>query len=330
MTSSRTAGKHLAQERGAFPDFREADNGRPPLAVPVTAPLPPKQTPIRASGAPSQIDNSVQATYEKLAEPKVELITPERARHLLEEHNSNNRNISDAHVAKLARDMREGRWKLNYESIKIGAGGRLIDGQHRLWACLTAQVPFLTLIVYGVADDVYDTVGVGKAKDFADLVGPMDGEKNAKLLGATLRIAYFWEAGRLGQFNNAKLQPTISELRGTLQRHPEVRQACCFANGTVKKVMQGSLASFCYYAFGTKEKSARDVFFERLISGAELTKDMGVYWLRSRLLADAASKSKLPAVEKLALTVKAWNYHRQNTPVFLLRWPDSELFPEIR
>ncbi|MBX3482399.1 hypothetical protein [Phenylobacterium sp.] len=58
---------------------------------------------------------------------QVEEITPEIAERLLQA-NSLNRRISGPVVERYARDMKAGRWKLNGQTIKISARGRLLDG----------------------------------------------------------------------------------------------------------------------------------------------------------------------------------------------------------
>lgn len=49
--------------------------------------------------------------------------------------------------------MRNGNWKANGEAIKFSSTGRLLDGQHRLRACVKEQVPFTTLVIRGLEDE---------------------------------------------------------------------------------------------------------------------------------------------------------------------------------
>jgi hypothetical protein len=54
--------------------------------------------------------------------------------------NPNNRNLRVPVVQSYARDMVSGNWMLNGETIKFDQSGKLIDGQHRLSAVVTADV----------------------------------------------------------------------------------------------------------------------------------------------------------------------------------------------
>ncbi len=50
-------------------------------------------------------------------------------------------------MAEYANAMKSGEWKYNGESIKVCTDGSLLDGQHRLEACIESGVTFDTLLV---------------------------------------------------------------------------------------------------------------------------------------------------------------------------------------
>ena len=84
---------------------------------------------------------------------KVETITPERAKELLQK-NPNNRKPSIHIIKKYAADIKNGAWKENGESISISKSGQLKNGQHRLFAIIQANMPLTTVVVYDVEDNV--------------------------------------------------------------------------------------------------------------------------------------------------------------------------------
>src|SRR5215471_7565954 len=85
------------------------------------------------------------------------ILSPERAAELLE-HNSYNRPLSQPHVERIARQIRDGKWKFNGDTIKISTNGDVLDGQHRLWAVLEAKKAIETVIVYGIERDAFATI----------------------------------------------------------------------------------------------------------------------------------------------------------------------------
>lgn len=87
-----------------------------------------------------------------------ETITPDMAREYLKYNTENYRSINKFRVMSYASDMRNGKWQLNGEAIKFDASGRLIDGQHRLQAIVSANVPAEMLVIREVPEgtNLYD------------------------------------------------------------------------------------------------------------------------------------------------------------------------------
>src|SRR5262245_875204 len=81
--------------------------------------------------------------------PQKTLVTPELATRLLEA-NGDNRPLTQSHVERIARQIRQGKWQFNGDTIKIASNEDVLDGQHRLWAIIEAQTAVESLIVYGI------------------------------------------------------------------------------------------------------------------------------------------------------------------------------------
>jgi len=98
---------------------------------------------------------------------KIKIITPEYAKELLERTKAAgvlNRKTSSRTVEIYANEMRSDRWKLNSESIKLDENGYVLDGQHRLLACIQAGCPFQTLVNSDVPRDTFDTIDCGRVR----------------------------------------------------------------------------------------------------------------------------------------------------------------------
>lgn len=78
-------------------------------------------------------------------ESSVETITPEAAKKYLE-RNVNNRNVNKDRVAIYARDILAGNWT-GGSSIGFFENGDLADGQHRLQAVVSANVPAVFVVI---------------------------------------------------------------------------------------------------------------------------------------------------------------------------------------
>ena len=98
----------------------------------------------------------------------IETITPEYAKHLLAS-SAGNRNISQAHVNWLKNLMLSGQFKLTHQGIAIDKNNALVDGHHRLTACIQSGVPIQLSVTYGV-DDIYHYLDQGKNRNLSDLL----------------------------------------------------------------------------------------------------------------------------------------------------------------
>jgi hypothetical protein len=114
------------------------------------------------------------------------LMTPEWAAELLAS-NPENRAISRGHVAALAADMAAGKWMANGSSIVVARGGMLLDGQHRLMACIAADAAFPTVLSQGVDLTARQTIDTGRKRTAGDAM-KIEGIANYKNAAASIRL----------------------------------------------------------------------------------------------------------------------------------------------
>ena len=119
-------------------------------------------------------------------------ITPELAKEILSNQNHGNRAIKKAHVKMLATTLKSNEWMLNGESITFSESGRLLDGQHRLTACVNSGIFFQTIVIKGIKDDdAFGTIDIGKPRSVADLMD-LQGLPKAPLFSAIAKQHKAW------------------------------------------------------------------------------------------------------------------------------------------
>ena len=101
-------------------------------------------------------------------------MTPEKAQELLN-NNPKNRNLSKPLARKYASDMKDVLWVYNGDPIRVNDRGELIDGQHRLQACVYAGVPFECELIEGLPDSVMPTIDAGRRRSASDALHMMSG-----------------------------------------------------------------------------------------------------------------------------------------------------------
>lgn len=98
---------------------------------------------------------------------EVMTVTPEVAGKWLEHNYNGQRKISWNRVERYANDMREGRWQVTHQGVAFAPDGTLLDGQHRLWAIIQAEVPVALYVVRNADPKTYSVLDQGAGRSLA-------------------------------------------------------------------------------------------------------------------------------------------------------------------
>ncbi len=266
---------------------------------------------------------------------KLVTVTPALAAQLIEKHNGHNRSVSQARVEQYAADMRRGDWTVNGEAVKIGRDGRVLDGQHRLLACLEADIGFQTLLITGLEAAAQETMDQGKARTFDDVL-KLRGEKGYHMLAAATRLVCIYERDGMPVTAGFCAAPSNQMAARTLERNPGIRDSCALARKLNRAWLTTSTAAGLHYLFSIADAEGATAFLTTLATGENLAASSPVYILRERLIAEHYSlgEARMPAKVKMALVIKAWNAYQDGTPIARLKWVPGgahpEKFPSIR
>lgn len=249
-------------------------------------------------------------------------ITPRTAKKYLAK-NTKNRPVNVATVEMYADLMRRGLWILNGDVIRFDEADELIDGQHRLMACVLANTSFQSYVVTDLPKGAFDTIDQGKPRRHNDVLAAA-GEENYTVLAGALNVLVRL---RNPNFETCKPKFAAHDLKALLKANPGLRQSVLESRSA--KVIAPSKVAALLYVFGLRDAERAKLFFERVESGLGLTKDMPEYILRQTLMVKPAHGARLSATHVVALTIKAWNAVVDNVPLRSLRYIASEEFPTI-
>jgi hypothetical protein len=255
-----------------------------------------------------------------------EVITPEIAKQMLAA-NSGNRTVSQANVKKIVRSMLAGDFVLNGDSIRIDSDGELLDGQHRLIACVESGVSFQSIVIRGLDRSVFRTIDQGSTRRASDVLSCIK-EANAKTLAATLRLIDSYEKGTID--SGRRTMQDNYKIIDLLEKYPKARDSVSVVGKKLRGLISESGASACHYLFASRDSVAADLMIEQLHTGRGMQDGSPVFLLRERLLANLTNRSKLPDVHKIALMIKAWNSLRDGKPIKQLKFCDGESFPVVK
>lgn len=241
------------------------------------------------------------------------------------DQNENNRPINWNYVAQLARDMKAGRFACTHQGIAFDTSGRLIDGQHRLWAIVDADVPVRVRVFRNEPPENIVHIDGNCPRRAADrmTLGRSLGTVRADEL-ATLRAM-------LGGISMAYRRRTLQEEMDLLEQHREAihstyellpgRRPAGIANCMVRSVL--ARAWYCM-----TDDMLLGRFCEVLrtgVSGPE--RERPIVLLRNQLL-DLRRQPTTREVRQrqYALTSRALVAYLDEEPLTLLRAPATELF----
>jgi hypothetical protein len=247
-------------------------------------------------------------------------ITPAMAQGWLDRGQEHNRQPTRGRVVRLTNAIRRGEWQVTGDTIKLDAEGFVIDGRHRLLACVAAGMPIRSLVVRGVNREAFPVLDTGKSRTPGDVMG-IAGFKNRVAIASTARGLVLIDAsGRYDPPNRQELDPLLTHtaLLRYAQTHAEVEQGVLLGNQVRAAGLRGGaglLGTLFALLLRADEAKAAE-FAERLGSGANLDTDSPILRFRNRLITDQRMPNGPADREHLiALGIKAWNAWRAGESV---------------
>ena len=260
----------------------------------------------------------------------IETITPTAAAGWLKQ-NTFNRPVNDNRVIQYMCDIVDNKWVVNGETVKFHADGRLLDGQHRLLACVEAKKSFETMVVRGITDEkAFATIDVGETRTHGDIFH-IAGFPDQNNISSMATILYFMEKKQvsLTKIGMKNALPKVLLLEWANKRR-DALIACNRAAGVnpAKKFLPQSMIGAMMYLFAQKNNAEAEDFIGKLGSGEGLTRTDPVYVLREKLIENSMSKEKLPRPLVLAYCITAWNKTRAGESSKFIKL--AEEFPKIK
>ena len=256
-------------------------------------------------------------------------ITPDMAKQYLE-MNTSNRPLSFGHVQNLARMMKEGLWVFNGDSICFDKEGVLIDGQHRLMACVRSNVPFKAVIVKGLPKEAFDTKDQHiKKRNYSDILA-LRGTEYWSHMAAVIKkqsdYDYYLAHGSLRSPDKkvSRQALTTQELDATHKRHPNIGAATRIQTRKMgKNMMTPSLLAFVHYNASRYDSVKADYFLEKFVSGEDLKKGSPIKTAREWALQQVNSIVRASTAQKIKVMTYAWNKFVAGETWSSIRMPQS-------
>jgi len=251
--------------------------------------------------------------------------------------NIDNRAEAKNHVRFLAIQMLEGRWKFTGDPIKISKTGRVLDGQHRLMAIIQSQTEHDFLICYGLENEIFDVLDTGKNRSASDVLSIKGFERYTSVAALTKMIIRYNRGSYSGLLQGTGGKSTSSAnatvTNQDILEYAELNDLTPYIRfGHVLndkcKILTGTVYAFFFFLFTNIDEQAANVFFEKLVSGVNLTEKDPVLYLRNKLFEDLSANNKMTQRSKLGYVIKCWNLYRKNEECSFIRFNIKDQMPD--
>lgn len=237
-------------------------------------------------------------------------LTPDQARKWLN-YNQGNRKVQPNHVEMIAHDIGNDNWMLNPQPISFTADPfnpddgdvklRLLNGQHRLHACIKADQPIEVFVASNIPEEAFATYDTHAKRSLrARSGGP---KMDDRVIQAAAKFQ--WRQDNNFDLDARKPKPTATDIKDTLERHPGLLEHYPRARrkGFVQVASNGVMTYFMYRIIN-ENKAWAEEFLSGLETGENISKGNPVLTLRNRIHSD---RKKLSRKEILGMLIEFWN-----------------------
>jgi hypothetical protein len=253
--------------------------------------------------------------------------TPALAEWVLTNLNPKNRPRRSRDIKRFAEDMVSGRWFMTGDTIKFNRSGELSDGQHRLAACMRAQVPFESYVVFGVPDAAFIVMDTGR-KRTSDDTFYVAGVPNAFVTAGAVRwvkiLGSEKPTERSISFTNSELLAAYNAL-DTHRLDDCVRAAIAASKG--RRAMHASSFAALLFMFMGRNEAAADAFSREVRT---CTRN-GLKLLNKLEKIAKSNMGRVHENQRNALTILAFNACAAGRVILdgELRWDEGNDLPAI-
>lgn len=237
------------------------------------------------------------------------VITPEVAERLLS-LNIANRVVRPDAVARYADDMRNGRFLPTGATIAIDTEGRILDGQHRLLACVESGVTIRSIIISGLEPEAFTATDKGSRRSLADTLKRMGYANSARMAAAATAMLAWDDGHRSGEVTSGGRKTSEQKLLAYIANHADELSAAAGSPTLAAARVLPKVADAARVLTRRVDAEDSEAFFEALRTG--VTDEQGLILLREALRRDREGTGKSRgAFWQLGMILKTWNLWRE-------------------
>lgn len=246
------------------------------------------------------------------------------------------RPLSAVNVKYFKNLIAAGRFCVTHQGIAFDKAGMLLDGMHRLTACVEADLAISVQVTFNLPRDLFHAMDRGRNRSTSDdlVTGSLAGSrKDAEILSAAVRVLFQLDRGRMPWTSPDKSEFQMAEASETIDRHPYIHDAASFVyrhQSSWRGVGMGLAAAF-YALFREKHHAKADAFMTQLALGENLRAGDPAYALREYKRSLGPQHGRYSRQAMSIAMVRAWNAFVEGRKLLKVtsQIRGEEGFPEI-
>ncbi len=259
-------------------------------------------------------------------------ITPETAQSLLALRRPvANRNA--AAVAIYAQAMRAGEWALNGMPVILSRNNVLLDGVQRLYACLEAGRPFVTVLAEHVSDDTVHTIDQQRRRSFSGVLETRGVPHSGAVAGMLAKLIRY-DDGTLARGTST---PPWSRMERSLEANrAAVDAAVAYSFASPARLLSETVRTPLAFMGLQTNPAALARLYDAIAHPERYEADEPGVAIQRRLVEGRADRSlRLNAAALFAVCIKALNDTVAGSPARAYIWADAarnpkgEAFPQL-
>lgn len=253
------------------------------------------------------------------------VITPEIAASWLEK-NSKNRKLSDKVAAQYSRDMKSGNWRLTGDPIRFDVNGDLIDGQHRLKACIASGVNFTSAVIYGLQPSDQNVIDTARRRTANDTLA-LHGYHGTSVLAAMCRQL----AAVKANLSLAHVKLSTTEVLRIVEDRPKMTASVGMVWTMPPGIPRPALGLVHYIAANVlKQRETADAFVAVFKTGVPAYEGCPAHALRERLIRKGDTRNAVATGETLRAYMHAWNCFVKREPLTYFKIPKDVMMHGVK
>lgn len=209
----------------------------------------------------------------------------------------------------IAKAIAAGAFVLNGETIVLSPEGSVLDGQHRLRACVRAGREIQSAVVFGADPSLFHTYDQGLSRSAADnlhIAGVKDAKTAAGCAAQLVRLTFWAQSGSVTQMT----VPKADVFKYARENGALCESAAALTHSFTGAGLRHPTMAACAMVFIVQTSPEVAEFAEAVRGGENLTKGAPAYMLRDLLL--KTERGNRLRNERIAVaTALCWNAYAE-------------------